>query len=183
MIAAIIVACEIGFWLFVFGGLACRYLFGARKLGAALLASTILVDLALLTFTVVDMKRGATATMFHGLAAVYIGVSLVFGPSMIRWADERFADRFAGGPKPASKPRHGIEHARHERRMWAKHLLAWTIGSTILGGMTLWVGDLTREANCFSRSAGGRSPCSSTSSGASVTPSGLVRPRSKAFRA
>lgn len=146
MIAAIIVACEIGFWLFVFGGLACRYLFGARKLGAALLASTILVDLALLTFTVVDMKRGATATMFHGLAAVYIGVSLVFGPSMIRWADERFAHRFAGGPKPASKPRHGIEHARHERRMWAKHLLAWTIGSTILGGMTLWVGDLTRAS-------------------------------------
>ena len=30
--------------------------------------------------------------------------------------------------------------------MWAKHLLAWTIGSTILGGMTLWVGDLTRAS-------------------------------------
>lgn len=145
MIAAMIVACEIGFWLFVLGGLACRYLIGARRLGAALLASTILVDLALLTFTVVDMKNGATATLAHGLAAVYIGISLVFGPSMIRWADERFAHRFAGGPKPAKKPQYGVEHARHERRMWAKHLLAWMIGSAILGSMALWVGDLERS--------------------------------------
>src|SRR5690606_34973067 len=107
MVAALIVSCEIGFWLFVVGGLACRYLLGARKLGAALLSSTILVDLALLTFTVVDMRNGAVATFFHGLAAVYIGVSLVFGPGMIRWADERFAHRFAGGPKPTPKPRYG----------------------------------------------------------------------------
>lgn len=145
MIAAMIVACEIGFWLFVLGGLACRYLLGKRQLGAVLLASTILVDLSLLTFTVIDMKNGATATLAHGLAAVYIGVSVVFGPSMIRWADQRFAYRFAGGPKPTSKPRYGVEHARHERRMWAKHLLAWMIGAAILGGMSLWVGDFDRS--------------------------------------
>lgn len=139
-----IVACEIGFWLFVVSGLACRYLLGARKLGAALLSSTILVDLMLLTFTVVDIKNGAAASFFHGLAAVYIGVSVVFGPSMIRWADERFAHRFAGGAPPESKPRYGAEHARHERRMWMKHLIAWAIGSAILGAMALWVGDLGR---------------------------------------
>lgn len=144
MIAALIALCEIGFWLFVVAGLLCRYLFGARRLGAALLFSTILVDLTLLFFTVIDMRSGATATLAHGLAGVYIGVSLVFGPSMIRWADERFAHRFAGGPKPSPKPRYGMEHARHERRMWLKHLLAWTIGSAILGAMAVWVGDLSR---------------------------------------
>lgn len=145
MIGLLIVACEIGFWLLVLAGLACRYLLRRRRLGAVLLASTILVDLTLLVLTAIDLKRGATATFMHGLAAVYIGVSLVFGKDMIRWADQRFAYRFAGGPKPVSKPRYGLERARYERRMWAKHALAWLIGSSLLGAMTLWVGDLAQS--------------------------------------
>jgi len=144
MIAGLIVACEIGFWVFVLAGLFCRYLLGARTLGAVLLASTILIDLALLAFTVVDLRNGATADFFHGLAAVYVGVSVAFGRNMIRWADERFAHRFAGGPKPVPKPKYGAEHARHERRMWAKHLLAWGIGSALLYGMVVLVNDFSR---------------------------------------
>ncbi|OUM95188.1 MAG: hypothetical protein A9Z00_14625 [Thermobacillus sp. ZCTH02-B1] len=145
MIAAMIIACEIGFWLFVLAGLAARYLFGRRLLGAVLLACTILVDFALLAFTAIDIKRGATAGFFHGLAAVYIGVSLVFGKQMIRWADGKFAHRFAGGPAPAPKPKYGAEHARYERIMWCKHLLAWLIGSAILAGLALYIGDLGRS--------------------------------------
>jgi len=145
MIAALIIACEIGFWVLVLSGLACRYLLRAKRLGGALLASTILVDLLLLTLTAADLNRGAVASPFHGLAAVYIGFSLVYGKSMIRWADEWFAYRFAGGPKPVSrKPQFGVEHARYARRAWAKHALAWLIGSTILVGVTEWVNDLSR---------------------------------------
>lgn len=144
MLAAMIVACELAFWLLVAAGLACRYLLKARRLGAALLGSTILVDLALVTFTAVDLRNGASATLAHGLAAVYIGVSMSFGKSMIQWADERFAYWFAGGPRPAKKPKYGAEHARHERRLWAKHLLAWAIGCALLAGMTWWVGDPSR---------------------------------------
>jgi len=43
MIAAMIIACEIGFWVFVLAGLAFRYLLGMRRLGAVLLACTILM--------------------------------------------------------------------------------------------------------------------------------------------
>ncbi|WP_353682039.1 hypothetical protein [Thermobacillus sp.] len=98
MIAAMIIACEIGFWLFVLAGLACRYLIGKRRLGGVLLASTILVDVALLIFTTIDIRNGATAGFFHGLAAVYIGVSIVFGKQMIRWADGKFAIGSPGVP-------------------------------------------------------------------------------------
>lgn len=145
MIAAMIIACEIGFWLFVLAGLVCRYLLKLRRLGGVLLACTILVDAALLIFTAIDMRRGATAGFFHGLAGVYIGISVVFGKQMIRWADERFAHRFAGGPAPVPKPRYGVEHARYERKMWFKHLLAWMIGSALLAGLVLAVDDIERS--------------------------------------
>ncbi|AGA57675.1 Putative uncharacterized protein ymcC [Thermobacillus xylanilyticus] len=145
MIAAMIIACEIGFWLFVLAGLACRYLIGMRRLGGVLLASTILVDVALLIFTTIDIRNGATAGFFHGLAAVYIGVSIVFGKQMIRWADGKFAHRFAGGPAPAPKPKYGAAHARYERIMWLKHLLAWMIGSAILIGLVLYIDNIDRS--------------------------------------
>ena len=60
----------------------------------------------------IDLRAGATADVFHGLAAIYVGVSVAFGHRMIRWADEHFAHRFAGGPPPKRPPKHGPEHAR-----------------------------------------------------------------------
>jgi hypothetical protein len=68
---------------------------------------------------------------------------------MIKWADDRFAYRFAGGPAPKRPPKYGIEHARHERHMWYLHLLAWTIGSLILYGMILLVGDADRTMSLY----------------------------------
>ncbi len=141
MIGAFIVACEVGFWVFVVSGLAVRYLAGRRWLGAALLAMTPVVDLALIVATVVDLRAGAPVGFFHGLAAVYVGVSVAFGHRMIRWADERFAYRFAGGPLPQGPPKYGREHARYERGGWYRHLLAWCIGSALLAGMAWFVGD------------------------------------------
>ncbi|PYI52651.1 hypothetical protein [Paenibacillus flagellatus] len=144
MIAALIVGCEIAFWLFIVAGLACRYLFKMRKTGALLLLCTPVIDLALLAATVVDLRNGAEAGTAHGVAAIYIGVSIAFGHRMIRWADERFAYRFAGGPPPAKKPKHGREHARAERVGWLHHLLAWAIGCAVLYGMVWLTGDADR---------------------------------------
>ncbi len=144
MIAALIIACEIGFWLFVAAGLFCRYILKARRLGGFLLFCTILVDLLLLIATALDLRNGATATFVHGLAAVYIGVSVAFGSRMIRWADERFAYWLARGPKPAKIPKFGKEHARYERHMWYRHLLAWIIGSALILGIVWYVGDASR---------------------------------------
>lgn len=107
MILAVIAACEIGFWVVLLAGLATRYLLRRRRLGGVLLAAVPLVDLVLLGATVLDLRDGATAGFAHGLAAAYLGFSVVFGPSMVRVADERFAHRFAGGPPPGRPPRTG----------------------------------------------------------------------------
>jgi len=149
MIGLLIVACEITFWVFVLAGLFFRYILRAKRLGAAFLIGTPLIDLVLLAATAVDLRNGATANVFHGLSAIYIGVSAAFGHSMIRWADVRFAHRFAGGPPPEPGPKYGLEHARHERRMWYRHLLAWAIGCALLYGMILYVGDAERTAQLF----------------------------------
>src|SRR5918999_5442410 len=116
MLVALIVATEIAFWVVLAAGLVARYLLGRRRLGAILLAGVPLVDLVLLTATVIDLRGGATAEVGHGLAAAYIGFSVAFGHSVIRWADARFAHRFAGGPPPQRPPRHGRARARYEWR-------------------------------------------------------------------
>jgi len=141
MIVAI-VACEIGFWVLLVAGLAARYLLKARALSTALLVSVPLVDVALLGFSVVDLRRGGEAEFAHGLAAVYLGVSVAFGHRMLSWADQRFAHRFAGGPPPVKPPRDGREHAAYERRMWLRHLLAYAVAGLIV----VLVGDLDRTA-------------------------------------
>ncbi len=153
MIGVLILAGEISFWAFVLGGLISRYLLRRPRLGVALLLMTPVVDLALVAATVIDLRAGATASLFHGLAAVYVGVSIAFGHRMICWADERFAHRFAGGPPPARPPRHGPERARREREGWYRHLLAWAIGSALLLGMGLLVGDPSRTESLSARAA------------------------------
>ncbi|MDQ6422199.1 hypothetical protein RB620_22475 [Paenibacillus sp. LHD-117] len=147
MITAFIIGCEIGFWVLVLAGLACRYLLRQKTLGATLLILTPIVDLILIIATVLDLRGGATATPIHGLSAIYIGVSIAYGHKMIAWADARFAHRFAGGPAPTPKPKHGAEHAAYERRMWFHHLLAWTIGCLVLLGMIWYVDDAGRTEN------------------------------------
>ena len=145
MLIAVIVACEIGFWLVLAAGLASRYLLRRERLSTVLLAAVPLVDLILLTATVLDLRGGATADFAHGLAAAYLGFSVAFGPSLVRWADVRFAHRFAGGPPPPPKPpKHGPERRAHEWREFRKAALAWAIACGLLGIAILAVGDAER---------------------------------------
>lgn len=148
MILYVIIACEIGFWVFLGAGLASRYLLNLRSLGAALLVCVPLVDLILLAATVVDLRSGATANFAHGLAAVYLGFSAAFGHSIIRWADIRFARRFAGGPPPEPKPKYGREKVLYEWREFGKGLIAWGISCALLAGAVALVGD-TASAEVF----------------------------------
>ncbi len=141
----LIVACEIGFWLLLLGGLFARYRLRMPRLGAALLVLTPLVDVVLLVATTVDLRRGAEATAVHALAAIYIGVSVAFGSAMLRWADARVAHRLGAGPAPPPAPKHGQEHARHERRQWVRHALAWAIGCSLMLLAWLVIGDPERS--------------------------------------
>ncbi|MEK3914263.1 hypothetical protein [Paenibacillus sp. FSL H7-0331] len=146
MILAIIIGCEIAFWLFVIAGLACRYLLGRKKMSVILLYCTPVIDCILLISAVVDLKGGAQASFSHGLAAIYIGASIAFGHRMIRWLDVHFAHWFAGGPAPLKKVKFGDKHAREERSSFLLHLFAWAIGCVILYGMIIMVNEGSRTA-------------------------------------
>lgn len=141
MLYAVIVTCEVLFWVLVLAGLVTRYVLKRPRAGAALLVGAPLVDLVLLTATVADLRSGGTAGTAHALAAVYIGVSVGFGHSMVRWADERFAHRYAGGPAPRRAPRTGRAHAAHERRGLLRHVVAYLVGVTLLGLAVIVIGD------------------------------------------
>lgn len=144
LLLAVIIACEIGFWLFLLAGLAARYLFQRPRVGAALLVGTVLINVPLLIATVVDLRSGTTATIVHGLAAAYLGYSLAFGHDMVRWTDERFAHRYAGGPPPRRKPQDPAGRARYERAGFVKATVAWAISCGLLLGAIAVVGDASR---------------------------------------
>ncbi|WP_206664072.1 hypothetical protein [Thermomonospora catenispora] len=144
LLLGVIVGCEIGFWVLLLAGLAARYLLRMRRTGAVLLVSVPLVDLVLLAATVIDLRGGATAHFTHGLAAAYIGFSVAFGHSMIRWADARFAHRFADGPPPPKPPKYGMARARYEWREFGKATVAWAVSCALLLGAVALVGDAER---------------------------------------
>ncbi|QLY33523.1 hypothetical protein [Nocardia huaxiensis] len=136
-LAALIGLCEIGFWVMLGAGLAARYLLKLRRTSNVLLISTPLLDVVLLIATVVDLARGSTASSVHGIGAAYLGFSVAFGHSLIRWADQRVAYRFAGGPPPVKPPAHDDpKRIGYEWREWGKCLLAWAIAC---GAMLLLV--------------------------------------------
>ena len=146
MLIAVIAACEIGFWAVLGAGLSARYLLRRRRLSNVLLVCVPLIDVALLVATIIDLARGSTAVFGHGLAAAYIGFSVVFGPSLVRWADERFAHRFGDGPPPWRPPKHGRARSRYEWHEFGKAALAWVISCSLLAVAIAVVGDAERTA-------------------------------------
>ncbi|MFP7255773.1 hypothetical protein SFC02_15865 [Terribacillus goriensis] len=142
-IIVLIILCEVGFWVFIAAGLIARYVFKLPKFGMILLGATPLIDLILLLATGFDLARGATATVAHAIAAIYIGISLAYGKSMIRWADQRFAYYITKqGEKP--KKLYGKEHAKKEVKGWLQHLLAYIIGAGLLLAVIYWINDAER---------------------------------------
>lgn len=146
--AAVIAAGEIGFWVAIVAGLLARYVLRLKRTSIVLLAATPVIDIVVLVATVLDLSGGAKASFVHGLAAVYLGFSVVFGPAMIRWADVRFAHRFAGGPPPPPKPR-GREKARAEWREWGKCVLACGLAAGVLLLLILFVGNTEQVAQLW----------------------------------
>ncbi|MFF4989532.1 hypothetical protein ACFY19_20235 [Streptosporangium saharense] len=139
-----IIGCEIGFWVLLGLGLATRYLWRMRRLSTALLIAVPLLDVILLAAAVIDIRGGAEANWRHGLAAGYLAYSIVFGHRTLRWADQRFAHRFAGGPPPWKPPPGGMARARYEWTMWLRTVLACAIAAVLLYGLAWLVGDWSR---------------------------------------
>ncbi len=142
-IVLLIIACEVAFWIVIGAGLVTRYLLKKERLGLFLLALTPVVDVILLVATSIDLYQGATATTAHAIAAIYIGVSIAFGKSMIDWADENFRYYITKqGEKPIK--RYGMEHAKHYVKSFVRHVVAFIIGAGLLVGMIYYVNDASR---------------------------------------
>jgi len=144
LIAYLIIGVEIGFWVFVSAGLAARYLLNRPRLGLALLAMTPVLDAVLLVATTRDiLVNDAAASLAHGIAAVYLSVSLTFGRRIVRWADERFQHYvLRRGPRP--KALYGRAHAVYNFRGSLLYLLAWLLGGGYLFLLITLVGDPDR---------------------------------------
>jgi hypothetical protein len=125
-----IIAGEAGFWVLLLVGLMTRYPLRMPRISTVVLLALPLIDLGVLVVGVVNLAGGAKANLSHGLAAVYLGFSVVFGKAMVRWADVRFAHRFAGGPAPAKV--RGTARIAKEWQDWWRCLLACAIAAALL---------------------------------------------------
>ncbi|MGF1428463.1 hypothetical protein [Kitasatospora sp. LaBMicrA B282] len=142
MILSLIVAAEVAFWLLLAAGLALRYVLRKPRAGAVVLLLLPVVDLLVLGASVVQLRRGATADFTNGLAALYVGFSLAYGPYVVRWADARAAHRWTGAPLPPKL--YGRLRARHEWRMLARTVLSCAIAAVLLFALIALVGDHSR---------------------------------------
>ncbi|SER31191.1 hypothetical protein SAMN04487983_101492 [Streptomyces sp. yr375] len=131
MIVGLIIACEVAFWVLLAAGLAFRYVFRMPRLGLALLLCEPLLEIVLFAVTAIDLRNGAEPDWRHGLAAVYLGFTVGFGHSTLRWADARVAHRFAGGPPPVRPPKYGTARAVHEWRVAGR----WTVAALVALGL------------------------------------------------
>lgn len=133
-------AAEVAFWVFLAGGLVARYLLRMPRASAVLLLCVPLLDVVLIVASMADVASGSPPGPVHGLAAVYLGITVAFGHSLIRWADVRFAHRFAGGPAPVRPPRAGRARMRHEWREFARLVLAAAVAGVVMLLVTLVAG-------------------------------------------
>ncbi|GAA4790775.1 hypothetical protein [Streptomyces ziwulingensis] len=140
MIVALIVVCEIGFWVLLAAGLVFRYPLRMPRTGAALLLCEPLLEVVLLVVTALDLKNGADPSGRHGLAALYLGYTVGHGHRTVKWLDGHAAHRLAGAPKPAGPPRHGMARARHEGTVWLGSLLAAAVATGLLR-LAMWYVD------------------------------------------
>lgn len=140
LLYALILACELGFWVLLLLALAARYLLGRQQLSRVLLLCLPLVDILLLVFTALDLRRGTAATFAHGLAAAYVGFTLAFGGMAVQWADAHFAHRFAGGPVPAKAPSVGWPAVRHDVHLWGRCIVACVITVLLIEALVQAVG-------------------------------------------
>ena len=141
---ALIVGCEVAFWVALFSGLAFRYVWRWGRVSSIVLWCVPLIDVALLAFTVLDLRSGTVATFAHGLATAYVGFTVAFGPIMISWADQRFAHRFGGGPPPSKPPSRGWASVLYELKLWARCLLAIFVIYLLLFAVTTFVDQPSR---------------------------------------
>ncbi len=136
-VAALVVACEVAFWVFLAAAILARYVLRRRRLSTGLLLCEPVIEVVLLVATVGDLLRGSEPTWTHGLAALYLGFTVGFGKYTVHRVDAWVAWRFFDGPRPPRAPAGGRARLRHEWGLWLRVLVAWTVAVAVLG--VLWL--------------------------------------------
>lgn len=113
-ILTMIIACEIGFWVLVIGGLAIRYILRLRRTSTVMLSLLPVLDVLLLIAVTIDIHGGGEIGSAHRLVGIYLGWTVMFAHSTVSALDVRFAHKFAGGPPPVKRPKSGPEAFAHE---------------------------------------------------------------------
>ncbi|MBP5890986.1 hypothetical protein [Streptomyces scabiei] len=141
MIVALIIACEVGFWVLLALALAVRYLLKRRRTSVVLLLCEPVLELVLFVVTAIDLKNGAEPSWEHGIAALYIGFTVGYGHYMIGRMDAWAAHRLGGGPRPAGPPKYGLARARYEGKLWVRTVVAAGVALVLLQLAVWYVGD------------------------------------------
>lgn len=136
-VAALVVACEVAFWVFLVAAVLARYVLGRRRLSTVLLLCEPAIEVVLLVATVGDLLRGSEPTWTHGLAALYLGYTVGFGRWTVEKVDGWVAWRFFDGPRPPRPPARGTARLRHEWWLWSRVVLAWAVACGLLGVLML----------------------------------------------
>ena len=144
-VAALVVACEIAFWVFLAAAVVARYALHWRRTSTVLLLCEPLLEVILLAATVGDLLRGAEPTWTHGLAALYLGFTVGFGKLTVHKVDAWVAYRFAGGPAPEPRPREGAASRRYEWRLWGRVVIAWLVSCGVLAVLMLIASDAAQR--------------------------------------
>lgn len=131
----LIIGCEAAFWMVLASALAVRYVLKRDRLSRQLLYALPAVDLLLLAFTAMDLRRGVPATFAHGLATAYVGFTIAFGSVLVAWADRRFAQWFANRPAPEMTAVGGWAEVREELGLWLRSIVAWVITLALLSAL------------------------------------------------
>lgn len=129
---------QILFWLVFFSAFISRYLFKTKKLSVTLFIGTLFIDFALLFATTIAIKDGTIATIYHGLAAVYIGLVLFCGRSILAWIDNKFKPA-TEKQLPIAQQLTGKSLARYKLKGSLRHLYACFFGSILLIIMVLQI--------------------------------------------
>ncbi|MFI6287465.1 hypothetical protein ACIBCM_22425 [Streptomyces sp. NPDC051018] len=118
--------------MLLLAGLAARYAAGRRRLGGLLLLCVPLIDVVLLIATVISVRNGDEPTVWHGLSAAYLGITVVYGHRTMRWADAKFARRFESAPAPVRRTLYGTEAIVAAWKGWLTFLLAFAISAALI---------------------------------------------------
>ncbi|MFB9431289.1 hypothetical protein [Streptoalloteichus tenebrarius] len=132
---AVVIGCEIGFWVLLLAGLLTRYLLRAPRVGAALLLLAAGTQVVLLVSGAVDLARGSTASIAHVIAAIAVAIALVSGRHHLhtadRWVRRRLGRDHEAAPEAPLSPR---DHARKKRREFRLRALEWLVAMALLAG-------------------------------------------------